>query len=199
MRMNRDDGFTLIELLATMMLLSILLTLGAFALRVFWQSRSFTGAQEQIATQLRSLQQQAVSESNPLVFGAWFRTSGGDTDQWGTVRFDPGADLVATGDDECESTNVGTFDAGVRVSDADFADSLSGAAVTDIVSACRSQVAASAPAADFVLFLARGTATGGCVTFTQPNLDRDDIGVRVSSLTGRVDTVDAEDVATECS
>ena len=192
--MEREEGFTLIELLATMMLLAILLTLGVAAIRNFWMVRSFTGAQDEVATQLRSLQQQAVAESNPLVFGAWFKTTDASTPQWGLVRYDPGDATTAA---SCDSTGTRTFDAGVRIADADFSDSIPGLD-SAAVSTCEGQIGAAAGAVDWVFFLARGTATPGCVTITQPNLDRDDIAVSVGSLTGRVEKVRAEDVAAAC-
>lgn len=184
--MKREQGFTLIELLATMALLSILLTLGVSALRFFWLGQSLTRERDEIFTNLRALQQQVVAESNPLVFGAWFkaRTPATDdgSDQWGTFRYRPGTSPV------CTSTGRYRLDGSVQIRSASFADSLPGAPpLTDVVNACLAQVPAASGATDFVFFLARGTATTGCVTLTQPSRDMDDVVVAVSFLTGRVE------------
>ena len=192
--MDREEGFTLIELLATMTLLAILLTLGVAAIRNFWMVRSFTGAQDQVATQLRALQQQAVAESNPLVFGAWFKTTDGSAPQWGLVRYDPGGGGTPA---SCDSTATRTFDSGVRIAGADFSDSIPGLD-PGALATCQAQIGAAAGAVDWVFFLARGTATPGCVTITHPSLERDDIAVSVGALTGRVEKVAAEDVNATC-
>lgn len=201
---KREDGFSLIELLAVIALTSILLTMGATAIRYFWLGRSLTGERDQIATNLRALQQQVVSESNPLVFGAWFKIMTPATDngssQWGTVRYRP-ADTTTTPATaaSCTSTSRHRLDAGVQVSDVEFSNSLAGvASISDVINTCKTQVSASASATDFVFFLARGTATTGCVTLTQPRRDMDDVTVHVSALTGRVEKIEQSEVAALC-
>lgn len=186
--MKREHGFTLVELMVTMALLSVLLTLGVGALRYFWLGQSLTRERDEIFTNLRALQQQVVAESNPLVFGAWFKVTTPSTDagvtHWGTFRYNPATP-------SCTSTGQYRTDGGVLIAAADFAESLAGATVSEVETLCGTQIAAASGATDFVLFLARGTATAGCVTLTQPNRDMEDRSVQVSALTGRVELVDS--------
>ena len=91
------------------------------------------------------------------------------------------------------------MDGGVQISSADFSDSLTGiTSVGDVIDTCRTQVPASASATDFAFFLARGTATEGCVMLNQPRRDMEDVGISVTTLTGRVERIDEDEVATEC-
>ena len=196
--MRREEGFTIIELMVVVGITSALLTLGVFALRVYWLGQSLHGERDQVFSNLRALQQQVVSESNPIIFGAWFDAETPATydgsPQWGTVRLSS-----ATAPITCRSTTTHHLDGGVQVDSARFADSLAGVpAVGDLIAACRSQVSASADAADFVFFLARGTATSGCVTLTQPNREMEDVTVAVSTLTGRVERIDQDEVDSRC-
>lgn len=202
--MKREDGFTLIELMAVIAIVSVLLTLGVAALRYFWLGRALHGERDQIFTNLRALQQQVVSESNPLVFGAWFKVTTpatyDGTPQWGTVRYKP-ADATTTPATAatCTQTSAHKLDGGVHVSSVDFNDSLAGVtSVSDVIATCKAQVAVSAGATDFMFFLARGTATAGCVTLTQPRREMSDVTVAVGSLTGRVERISQSEVATEC-
>lgn len=199
---RKEDGFSLIELLAVIALTSILLTIGAAALRYFWLGRALYGERDKIFTNLRAVQQQVVSESNPLVFGAWFKATTPPTDngtaQWGTVRYRP-ADAAAGTAATCTSTSDFRMDAGVQIRSAEFVDSLAGVtSVTDVITTCKTQVPTSAAATDFVLFLARGTATSGCVTLNQPRRDMNDLTVAVSALTGRVERIGEAEAATRC-
>ena len=200
--MKREEGFSLVELLAVIAITSILLTLGATAIRYFWLGRALHGERDQIFTNLRTVQQQVVSESNPLVFGAWFKATTPATDngspQWGTVRYRP-ADAAAGTPATCTSTATHRLDAGVQISSAEFADTMAGAiTVSDVMTLCRTQVTASTLATDFALFLARGTATSGCVTLNQPRRDMEDVTVSVGALTGRVERLDEDEAATVC-
>ena len=200
--MKREDGFTLIELLAVIALTSILLTLGATAIRFFWLGRALHGERDQLFTNLRGLQQQVVSESNPLIFGAWFKETTPATDdgtpQWGTVRYRP-ADPATSTPASCTSTALHRLDGGVQVESADFVNSLVGVpSISDVITTCMAQVGATAGADDFVFFLARGTATSGCVTLTQPRRDMEDVTVAVSTLTGRVERIPQSEVGTRC-
>ena len=191
--MKREHGFTLVELMATMALLSVLLTLGVGALRYFFLGQALTRERDEIYTNLRALQQQVVAESNPIVLGAWFKvtTPATDTgaDHWGTFRFTPPS--------TCTSTGYYRANGGVLVSSAEFSTSLAGASVTDVINAC-DDIPQAATATDWVLFVARGTATSGCVTLSQPNRDMDDATVAVSNLTGRVERIEPEEVGARC-
>ena len=195
--MKREDGFTLVELLTTMLLLSLLLTLGVGALRYFFLGQALTNERDEIYTNLRALQQQVVAETNPLVFGAWFRVSTPATDnggdQWGTFRYDP---TPAT--PTCTSTGRYRASGGVQIRSANFSDSLAGATVSSVIDRCKASIPQAASATDMVMFLARGTATSGCVTLTQPNRETDDVTVAVSNLTGRVERIEPEEVAARC-
>lgn len=200
--MKREDGFTLVELLAVIALTSILLTLGVSAIRYFWLGRSLYGERDQIFTNMRTLQQQVVSESNPLVFGAWFKVMTPATDdgsrQWGTFRYRPGTTSPVTAA-TCTSTGTHRMDGAVQVSSVEFGNTLTGVtSVADVIATCRTQIPASALATDFALFLARGTATSGCVTLTQPLREMEDVTVKLSTLTGRVERIGEAEAATEC-
>ena len=202
--MKREDGFSLIELLAVIAITSIMLTIGASAIRYFWLGRSLHGERDQVFTNLRALQQQVVSESNPLVFGAWFKVmtpaSDDGTPQWGTVRYRPADPSTSPATPaSCTATGRQRLDAGVQISSVEFADSLAGVtSINDVITTCKAQVAVAASATDFVFFLARGTATAGCVTLTQPRRDMDDVAVSVGALTGRVERLSESEVAAEC-
>ena len=172
-----ESGFTLIELLITIGLMSILMTLAAFALRHFWFVRSLEGGKQQMITQLRQIHTRVGAASAPLVYGARFTAGSGE---WDLVEYDtstPGA--------PCEPIREGTFDkelefdAGVVVSAADFASYGTTAGSNNITGPCLNG------ATDIVWFFARGTATRGFVTIRQPILNRSET-VCVAALTGRV-------------
>ena len=204
--MNRQEGFTLVELLAVMALTAILLTLGVAAVRNFWLVRSLDGSRHQVSAQLKALQQQVVSESNPIVLGAWFRvmTPSSDTggSQWGVVRADPGdTSWTTTADNTCRSISQRRFSGGVQVATANFADPAAALRPIDeatISALCKAQVSAAASATDFVLFFPRGTASSGCMSVTQPRLSRPNLWVQVTPLTGRVTEITAAQAATSC-
>jgi prepilin-type N-terminal cleavage/methylation domain-containing protein len=198
--MKREEGFSLVELMAVMAITAILLTLGVTALRFFWLGRALTGERDQIFTGLRTMQQQVVSETNPLVFGAWFKVTTPSTDNgnphWGMVRYRPADGATPA---SCTSTATHRLDGGVQISSADFVYSLPGvASIADVVALCKTSVTASTSATDFAFFLARGTATAGCVTLNQPRRDMDDETVHVSGLTGRVERLDEAEAAATC-
>ena len=199
--MKREDGFSLIELLVVIAITSVMLTIGASAIRYFWLGRALHGERDQIFTNLRGLQQQVVSESNPLVFGAWFKARTPATDdgtpQWGTVRYRPAAGTTPA---SCSRTASHRLDGGVQITSAEFSNSLPGvASIADVITTCRGQVPMSAGATDFVFFLARGTATSGCVTLNQPRRDMSNVTVAVSALSGRVERIRQSEVAGRCS
>lgn len=170
-----ESGFTLIEMLVTLMLVSILMTLGALALRQFWFVRSLEGGKGAMITTLRGIQQRVTSASNPLVYGARFANG---SSQWELIEFNRVSRAcppirIADLDPDQE------FDAGVRISGASFADYVDNG--EDVTALC------SEPGTtDIAWFFARGSATQGRVTVTQPNLNRSE-SICVAGLTGRVE------------
>jgi prepilin-type N-terminal cleavage/methylation domain-containing protein len=177
MRKN-EHGFTLVELMVVMSITTILLGLGALALRNFWMVRSLTGAQDEIVNQMRAVQSKVMAESNPIIFGVGFREG---TNQWQIIRYNGSTS-------DCSRDGTRTFDAGVVVSDVDFDTTVSGIDTAPIIADCKGEepLLAAYPDDGFVFFLPRGTATGGTVTVRQPNLGRTE-GVVVTPLAGRVD------------
>lgn len=171
--MRRQQGFTLIEVLVAIALASILLTLGASALRTFWLVRSLEGGADGVVTQLRELQESAVSETHPIVFGAHFDVG---TSDWKLVRYDP---RLASGS-QCSIAGTRRFDMGVLVNSASFeVDAVASAA-------CMPLIPGSA-ATEFVFFFARGSATGGSVTLVHPSLEGRSRITTVLPITGRVE------------
>lgn len=171
MQTRNESGFTLIELLAVLAITALLMTLGASAFRHYWFKRSLYGAQDQTMTVMRAMQEKAVSESHPLVYGLRFEPGSAI---WSEVKYNP-KDQADPDDDECTYA-ASTFDSGVVVNAASF-DSPPGINP--------STFCPDFAAGEFVFFYAKGTATPGSVTFAQRNLS-DEIGLSVSQLTGRV-------------
>jgi prepilin-type N-terminal cleavage/methylation domain-containing protein len=171
---RRQEGFTLVELLVVMALTAILVTLGAFAVRHFWFVRSLSGAEDQVATQLRRQQQRVMAASNPFVYGAHFKE---DSSDWELIRFDPKG--AGSGDDECADQGARGFDLTVEVASVDFDDTQAPEQAT----ACVADLGGAAD--EYVFFFARGNATKGSVTVTQPQLGRSRT-VTVTDITGRV-------------
>ena len=58
--MRNEQGFSLIELMVAMLVASLLMGLGYGAFRSYWLNRGFEGAQTQIVTELRHLQELTV-------------------------------------------------------------------------------------------------------------------------------------------
>lgn len=180
-------GFTLVELLTAMALGSLIMTLGAFALRHYWLVQSVDQAQGEVKAQLRELQQRAVSESNPLVFGARFTVG---SSQWAIVRYDP-VTIATPADDLCTKEPAGgdlVLASHVVVTSATFNPT------TPSIDEARCP--GHAPASSYVWFYAKGTASGGTpdasnpnpagrVQFTQAQADRS-AALCVVGLTGRV-------------
>lgn len=168
--MRREDGFTLSELLIVMLVMSIVLTLGAYSFRRYWQTRSLHGSVDQVATELRGEQQRATSESHPWIWGAWFKQG---TSRWGVVRAN-----ASTG--ACQVKDRRTLSTGVVVSSVSFADVTTPA----LSSACAT---AAESGAEVVLFFARGTATEGTVSLSHPEVSGGAAKtITVSPITGRV-------------
>lgn len=168
--MRREDGFTLSELLIVMLVMSIVLGLGAYSLRRYWQTRALHGSVEEVVTELRAEHQKATSESHPWVWGAWFKQG---TPRWGVVRANS-----ATG--ACQVTSRRTLSTSVTISAVSFADVTSPA----LSSAC---AAAAESGAEVVLFFARGSATEGSVSLAHAEVGGGSARtITVSPITGRV-------------
>jgi prepilin-type N-terminal cleavage/methylation domain-containing protein len=172
-----ERGFTILELVAVMALLSLLLTLGATAFRHYWLLHSLDAAQGDVATQLRQIQARVASESHPFIYGARF-TPG--TSTWSLVRYNQGTDRLSTDDDSC-IVNGGTRTLPGVETVAAPASSFTAPQGVDL-SKC-----GGAHSTDvFVMFYAKGTATGGQLTLRSIALDRTR-EIHVSSLTSRVE------------
>lgn len=171
--LRSENGFTLLEILVALALAAILVTFSAGALRHFWLVRSLSGSADEVITQLRSTQENAVSESYPVVYGVRFDV--GESD-WYVVRYDPVN--AGAGDDTCTIVESHTLRNGVEVSEASF---LPDATITPF---CSSTTGAPA-SASFVFFYPRGNATSGSVVLEQMRLGRTS-EIEVAALTGRV-------------
>jgi prepilin-type N-terminal cleavage/methylation domain-containing protein len=172
-KIEQEAGFSLIEVLATMVLLGILLTLGAFALKTFWMRRSLDGSTKQVTAQLRQMQQRAVAESHPLIYGAGF-TEGSDT--YSLLRYDPAATST-----KCTKMNTVSLEDGVKIA--------GGTSFTSNPYITTSECPSTA-GDEFVFFFARGTATGGTLKLTHEGLvgtSQDTTTIKVTNLTGRVE------------
>lgn len=164
---HAQSGFTLVELLAVIVLVGLLTALGADQLRRYWLVQGLSGAQNEVVTQLRGQQQESRSTA-PKVFGARFELGSSD---WTLIEYDP--ERNPGGGNKCRVTDRRTLPAGVEVSSVDFESILS--AGSDCFGVDE----------NVVLFFARGNATAGTLTLTQPALERS-LRVCVTGLTGRV-------------
>lgn len=169
--MRRQDGFTLIEALVAMGLAAILVTLSAGALRNYWLTQSLYGARDEAVSQLRALQEQAVSETHPKVFGARFRVG---SSSWSLVEYDPNRAVGS----RCTEIDDVTFGTGVQVT---AATSFS---ISDVGTACKAEHT-DWGSDQLVFFYARGTATQGTLELTHPSLGRS-VSLTVTPVTGRV-------------
>ena len=179
--MRQERGFTLIELLVVMVVALIMMGLGAAAMRQYWFVRSVASASQQVTAQLRQLQSQADSVSHPVVYGAWFLPGQANSDEWGTLVYDPTIVNVA---DRCEmGSSAKALPTDVRVVDAPFADT------TTLTPACKAELVgagvANASAAKTVFFYARGNSTGGELTLARDGVQGERT-IEVAALTGRV-------------
>lgn len=160
-----------------MVLLSVVLTLGATGFRHYWLLHSLDAAQGDVASQLRQTQARVASESHPFIYGARF--SPGST-AWSLVKYDQGSDRLSTDDDSCAADGLQrTMPGVVTVAPPDSGFSApSGVDVSKCGGAHDTDV--------FVMFYAKGTATGGKLTLRSPALDRER-EIVVSALTSRVE------------
>ena len=151
--------------------MSLALSLGAFSIRRYWQTRALSGSVDQVLTELRGEQQDASTATHPWVYGAWFKAG---TSRWGLVRANS-----LTG--ACQVLSRRTFDSGVRVATASFDQ-----VTTQNLSANCSTAAETGAA--IVFFFARGTATGGTVALSHPKVSGGATKtVRVYPVTGKVE------------
>ena len=173
---SAERGFTVLELLTVLFLVSILVTVGATALRHYWLLHSLETAQADIASQLRQVQARVASESHPLIFGARF-TPGSTT--WSLVKYNQGTDRLTTSDDTCVMEGAAYKLPGVTPDPAP-ASSFTAPSGVDLAK-CGGSYSTDV----FVMFYARGTATGGTLRLRSTALDRTRV-VTVSALTSRV-------------
>ncbi len=172
-----ERGFTILELVSVMALLSVVLTFGASAFRHYWLIHSLESGQGGVATQLRQIQARVASESHPFIYGARF-TPGSST--WSLVKYNQGSDRLTTSDDSCVAEGPVRTLPGIETVGPP-ASSFSAAPGVD-VSKC-----GGAHSTDvFVMFYARGTATGGKLTLRSRALGRTR-EITVSALTARVE------------
>ena len=180
---DAQGGFSLIELIFVMAIMSILLSLGALAARQFWFQRALIAGQDEIASQLRAVQQQVIAEGvSGRYHGAWFDPGASD---WGTVRYQSST---------CTSTGNYDLAAGVEVESVTVATTVAEvnfASPTDIAATCRTQLSLASDTR-FVWFLSRGMGTetsGDHIEIIQPRRDDRTEQIRVYGLTGRVEKV----------
>ena len=168
-----EGGFTLLEVLVATVLMGIVLTLSVGALRHFWLARALTTGTESVVTQLRSTQENAVSESYPVVYGVRFDVG---TRNWYVLRYDPMN--AGAGDDTCTVTERYSLESGVEIKAASF---VSDAGITAF---CKSATGSPATAA-LAFFYPRGNATAGSLELEHAGIGRVTT-VQVAALTGRV-------------
>jgi len=162
--------------MTVMALTAVLLTLSAIAVRHFMYVQALSTSTDSVITQMRQAQQQAESESHPLVYGVWF-ISVGDSARWGTLQYDPAKASP------CTEIGKRQFERGVEVESVSFN--------VDPVrtSACRTALSSAgvdeSASAQIAFFYARGTATPGSLTLEQTVLDRSTT-LDVTGITGRV-------------
>lgn len=169
--MQDERGFTLIELLTVLLISSMLLGLSVGPVRTFWLTQSLKGATDVVVGELRKQQEDSVSQSHPLVFGAGFTTGA------------PGMIIYSfnPADNSCSAT-VKPLDSGVFNAEVSVA---SLAITNDTTAAEYVRCQLVQPSDRILFFYARGTSNGGTVVLEQPNLAKQRT-VNVSAITGRV-------------
>ena len=168
--MRSEDGFTLTELLVAMLVTSLVLGLGAYSLRRYWQTQALHAGVDQIVSELRAEQQNASTATHPWVYGAWFKP---DSPRWGIVR---GNSLTGA----CEVLSSKTLGTGVTISTASFDD----VTTAGLTSEC---VTETETGAEIAFFFARGTASAGTVALSHPEVSGGAVRtVRVYPVTSKV-------------
>jgi prepilin-type N-terminal cleavage/methylation domain-containing protein len=170
-----QQGFTVIELLVVATLTTVLLSLGAVAVRHFWLVRSLQGAEDQVVAQMRQVQQRSMAETYPIVYGLRFEKN---TANWGIVRYNASSATCAS----VSTLKLGDGVIFVNDAETDFPD------VTTATTACRNAAPASANY-EIVFFYPKGstnaTSAIGTVKLIQPALGTIE-KIQVSPLTGKV-------------
>ncbi|MDQ3983251.1 MAG: hypothetical protein M3271_11280 [Actinomycetota bacterium] len=152
------------------LIMSIVLGLGAYSLRRYWQTRSLHSSVDEVVSELRTEQQKASSESHPWVWGVWFKQG---SPRWGVVRAN-----VTT--EACEVRSRRELSTGVAFNTVSFADVTS----PPLSATCAT---AAEPGSEIALFFARGTATEGSVSLSHSEVGGGSARtVTVSPITGRV-------------
>lgn len=172
-----ERGFTIIELATVVALLSLMLSIGAVVFRHYWLRHSLESAQGDVATALRQIQARVGSESHPFIYGARF-TPG--SSNWSIVKYDQGTNRLSTADDSCASEG-GAHTLSATQASGPPASSFAAPQGVDL-SKCGGSYATDL----FVVFYAKGTATGGTLTLRSPALDKTR-AITVSTLTSRVE------------
>lgn len=160
------------ELLSITVLIALMTVAGGFTLRTYWLRQSLSKSVDELVTEMRGMQQRAMAESHPLVYGLRVTPGTGETSRtWSIVRYNGRRTT-----DKCTELEEHEFPGRVSVATASFTSAVP---ATD---ECRAAFGASS---EFVLFFARGTATGGELTLTSPFVDgpRE---IEVFGVTGRV-------------
>ena len=152
--------------MAVLFLMTVLFTLGAFAVRRYWFVRSLGGGANEVVAELRGSQQKTISESHPRVFGVWFVE---DSSDWGVVKVENSA---------CTRVESNSFGGGVYVKEAVFD------AAPGLTAECRAL--GGMEDAQIAFFYARGSATAGEVVLTQDQIGREKT-IEVQPVTGRAD------------
>ena len=92
---RRVKGFTLIELMVTLIVASIVLTLGVPGLQGFFDSKRLIDATEQVASHLQQARMEAIARSAPVGITVNFSANGTTTWQYG-VSHTAACDLTKT-------------------------------------------------------------------------------------------------------
>lgn len=174
-RYQNESGFSLIEMLSVVALVAILTTLGAGALRSYWLTQSVNGGQDELISQLRRAQEQAVSESHPKVFGV--RVLAGSS-TWALVEYNPVGP-------SCTEIQSNEFRSGARVRTETFTSTAETTYCEGNLKYADNTAVPDRATSGYAWFYARGTATPGNIVLDNPLVSIERL-VTVSPITGRV-------------